>query len=701
LTSASTPVPRSTSVPTSPAVSHAHAHALTHALAPALALTLALAACGDRGPLPLQPTRDSSTAEEPDRLAALLAAEGELRAATDFASLPPFERSSGSNPHRVVAAGGDRVAGITRGSDSVILLDAAGETLATAPAPASPVDLARRGDTLWVVGERSGAIARYTIGDASLTATGEIPVDGALGLRAIAAGDDGALHVAGEVSGAITRIDPRSGAAAELTRCHGPTQLSRVGDALLINCLLDHELQIWEGDTRRQTIHHDGPMWRFAAIADGADLLIAIAGIEDRPLDRSVKGSFGFIDSFAFVYRVPPPSTINSDPLRLAAVNVGEHHLVTPKWIDIAADGAGVRVRASSYGGDRFIAMRWSDRAAAEWGAPAITGLGEIAPGTTDLAWLDGDRAIAANPLRDAWMRWDGNRWTAIAQPPADPRSVESRVGELLFFTKLMAPFGDTEGRKSRFTCEACHFEGYVDGRIHFTGRGDVSATSRSLRGLFNNRPHFSRALDKTTAGMIDNEFRVANKLSGTDYWFSLEPAQFPWLSHLELPAELDPVYLRRALMVFLRDFTNRPNPAVAGRSGYTDLERRGAELFRDRCERCHAARLVVDAPSTRIAFDDWARHIFSDAGAITWAASDYFRTGITPYVHELGARPPQLRRLYKKWPYFTNGSARSLRAVLERVRFKGETLVHEGLASGERFDAAELDALESFLTLL
>lgn len=660
---------------------------------------IALAAgCGERGPLPLSPTGEAPAAPQPDRLAELLALEDQLRGATDFAALPPFEQRSGSNPHRLIAAGDGRFAGVTRGSSTVVLLDRHGATVSTAPAPGATVDLVRAGDQLWVVGERSGAIARYRVGD-RLEPLEPWAIPGALALRAIAVDGAGTAYVADDATGAIWRRSA-SGSLTELTRCHGPTQLAVAAGRLLINCMLDHELQIWSlagSPTRLGAIRHDGPMWRFATATDGDEVLVAIAGIEDRPLDRSVKGSFGYIDSFVYVYRIDGAGAAS----RVAAINVGAHRLITPKWVDVSIDGDGVRVRAASYGGDRFIALHWSDRAAAKWGPPQIRGLGEIAPGTTDLAWLGDELAIAANPLLDSWMVWSDGAWTSVAQAPSDPRETESRVGELLFFTRLMAPFGDAEGRKSRFTCEACHFEGYVDGRTHHTGRGDVTATSRSLRGLFNNRPHFSRALDRTTAGMIDNEFRVANKLSGHDYWFSVASADFPWLSHLEVPAEMSPVYLRRSLMKFLRDFTNRPNPYVRGRDGYTDLERRGTALFRDRCERCHAARLIADDPSSAVPFADWEGLIFSDAGAITWGSSDYARTGVTPYVHELGARPSSLRRLYKKWPYFTNGSAKTLTELLERIRFEGETLVHQGLASGERFDASEIAALESFLRLL
>jgi hypothetical protein len=64
------------------------------------------------------------------------------------------------------------------------------------------------------------------------------------------------------------------------------------------------------------------------------------------------------------------------------------------------------------------------------------------------------------------------------------------------------------------------------------------------------------------------------------------------------------------------------------------------------------------------------------------------------------------LRRLYKKHPYFTNGSAKDLPSVLDRARFGDGAFWHEmldgqsnaettGLATGEK------QALLAFLDLL
>ena len=56
-----------------------------------------------------------------------------------------------------------------------------------------------------------------------------------------------------------------------------------------------------------------------------------------------------------------------------------------------------------------------------------------------------------------------------------------------------------------------------------------------------------------------------------------------------------------------------------------------------------------------------------SPEGALTWATDRRWKTGIVPYVHADGARVPALRRLYRKYPYFTNGTAAD--AVFPRHR--------------------------------
>jgi len=263
----------------------------------------------------------------------------------------------------------------------------------------------------------------------------------------------------------------------------------------------------------------------------------------------------------------------------------------------------------------------------------------------------------------------------ANAAGAAEPRP-QQRLGEALFFTTLMAPWNRADGATSRFTCETCHFEGGIDGRTHHTGRGDVRATTKPLRGLLSNRPYFSRALDPDMATMVNNEFRVAGASSGRDPWFDLRVADHPWLRAIGVTGDrLAAPALRAALIAFLAGFTPLPNPEAARAATFTARQRAGAVVFRDRCEGCHQARLLSDDPSTRVPFADWERLILDDSNPLLWGMAEYRKTGVVPYVHEQGARVPSLRRVSAKYPYFTNGSAKSLDEVIARARF--------GLAGG------------------
>jgi hypothetical protein len=116
----------------------------------------------------------------------------------------------------------------------------------------------------------------------------------------------------------------------------------------------------------------------------------------------------------------------------------------------------------------------------------------------------------------------------------------------------------------------------------------------------------------------------------------------------------------------------------VLGRSSFSDRERQGAALFRDRCEGCHEARLASDQPASRVPFERWESLVMAREGAIVWGKDVYVQSGVLPYVHEKGARVPSLRRLYKKRPYFTNGAADDLDDLLARARFLPSGFQHD-----------------------
>jgi hypothetical protein len=697
------------------------------------------------------PQGTSADAQADDRLAPLHEFEHARIAAADFRHLPTSDAITGADPIAVRALPGTSLlVGLLRGRDAIVVLDADLHEIQRLEAPASPTGITFDADGhVFVSGERSGQIQRYRVAlPAGLERSGSLELTDVRAIRDVAFGAEGALYVVEEHDGRLITLtlgaDDRAGRRPHAAAIRGDDPIAferseafvglgamrvlRVGDRVLVGCLLDHRVVVRRVDARGRPevegeiiLQHDGPIWSFDAKEIPGGLLVAAGGVEDHPLDRT-GGSFGYIDSFAFLYRL---GEHDEAPTRLQTINVSEHGVITPKVVRLEATPEGTTVMVTGYGGDHAVELGWG----ADPAAPARVVAWALPPGTTSAAVIRGagekssPRVVFADPLLDAWIaspRADGPGPPTIvpaAEPQerapggreAAPRSVESKVGEALFFTSLMAPHNRTDGPLSRFTCETCHFEGYVDGRTHHTGRGDVRATTKPLLGLFNNAPHFSRALDPDLTTVAHSEFRVAGALSGHDPWFSVEAGAVPWLDALGAGGRAwSAIELRQALMTFLMDFTHRPNPAVIQRAAaaWTATERAGAEVFRDHCESCHAARFRSNDPASRVPFESWERVVMAREGAIVWAEAEYRKTGIVPYVHAQGARVPSLRRLYKKRPYFTNGSARDLAAVLERARVSDRGFLHgpgepEGGDPGQPLDEVSRRSLLAFLDLL
>lgn len=593
----------------------------------------------------------------------------------------PWSEVSGPNPHAILAWG-EGFVGLLRGTSSLVHLDTKGHELSRIPVVDGAVSMSRHGDELHVVGEGSNEIVVVAFEHEEPVVTRRVTVDNARSLRAVVARpDDAGWYVADRHRGRILQVDATGRVDAEAS-CAGALDVQRHDAWLIANCMLEHRVQVFSASNFEAlaAVRHDGPVWAVAPRTVDDTLEIALGGVEDHPLDRS-DGSFGYIDSFVFRVRLED-GTLQ----RLDTVNVGAHGVVTPKALAWRDDGLWV----TGAGGDTLVRVDFTGDAQVEsWPAPA--GLGEF-------AW-QGEVLLAANALLDGWVRFDADRsWSLVSVDGPDTRSSEVRLGEALVFTTLMAPQASAQGRGSRFTCETCHFEGTVDGRVHFTGRGEVYATTKTLRGLVGNQPHFSRALDRSTTDMIHNEFRVANANTPQDPWFELEADAVPWLGALTETAHFEPAALRGAVLEFLAAFTPEPNPATFGRSAFTVQERLGATRFETLCESCHQARTVADDPETRLPRADWEKAVF-EGGRVLWASDDRYRTGVQPYVHEDGPRVPSLRRLWVKRPYLTQGSAPDIEAVLAATRPDVDA-VHGG-GEGTALTEDDQQALVAFLELL
>ena len=641
--------------------------------------------------------------------------ESAERRSTDFAHLPPANLTHGADPFTLQRLDAQHSVGVLRGASALVVLDARLQELQRIPLESSAVAVTvdAAGDC-WAAGERSPVVSRFHFDGRTLKRVAELSLPGILGIRALAVGPSGGLSVLDVRDGRLLTIDPRRSSAPILDSRfvgHGPIALQRMGSFLIVDVLLDHALIVYRLNPlgvpveERARIHHDGPIWGFdARLLDDQALLLLATGVEDHPLDRS-DGSFGYIDSFAYAYLLPRRGA----PRELWRTNVSALGVVTPKAPLLTITGDGAEAFVAGYGSDRACRLRFGAQAE----LPPEAHCEPFYPGTSAVIRLDSGALGFADPLLDAWL-WVpkagaiGNSKGELRSVEAEqaPRaSLEERLGEALFFTTLMAPANSSDGSHSRFSCETCHFEGYVDGRVHYTGRGDVHVSTKPLRGLFNNRPHFSRALDADLATVSHHEFRVAGKGNGKDPWFELRTEEFPWLEALGVRERtLGPEALRRALIAFLMRFTHTTNPAVVGRDQFDARERSGAELFRDRCARCHAPRLESDVAESAASFESWQRAIFSREGPLVWASATYHMTGVTPYVAEGGTRVPSLRRAYAKWPYFTNGSADTLLAVVERARFDDARFFHDNAPPDpllRAFDTEQALALARFLELL
>ena len=592
---------------------------------------------------------------------------------------PAWSSVSGPDP-TAVRPWRDGYLGLLR-SGALVHLDASGHERARLGVVSGATGWARVGDRLAVVGEGAGIIELVDLSGEAPVLERWLPVQGMKSLRAIAAdpGTKGGWFVADRHRGRIVAVGP-DGQPGAAQSCAGAIDVQVHDRWVVADCLLEHRVRVFDLKLRPiAAVQHDGPIWSVAARTAAGTLELALGGVEDHPLERE-DGAFGYIDSFVFHLRLEGEAL-----RRVAAINVSEAGVVTPKhlaWHDET-------LWVSGAGGEAFASVDLGSRTVTPQAVPA----GLTAFARTDGAWL------AADPLLDHWVHIAADGATTLVPIAGeDTRTEAVRLGEALVFTTLMAPQAASQGRASRFTCETCHFEGTVDGRVHHTGRGQVHATTKTLRGLVGNRPHFSRALDRTTVGMIHNEFRVANARTPQDPWFTLETADHPWLSTLTRSAQVSPAELRGAVLEFLVAFTPEDNPATFARHAFSELERRGAEVFSTACEGCHQARTVADDPISRVEPASWEAEVF-DGGTLLWASEERYKTGVEPYVHDDGARVPSLRRLWVKRPYLTQGGAPQLADVLSGVRLQTDA-VH-GAGEGEPLSTSDREALLAFLDLL
>jgi hypothetical protein len=668
------------------------------------------AALREGPPAPASQPAPAPTSAPIDPFAHLYDVEEALRRTIAAGQRPPGP--GGADPEGIAVLDDGRALVALRATGELLLLDKEARERGRVPSAAGALDVATLGRQVFVVGDADRHLVRHTLeGDAlggAVALLDDLAAPSAV--TVVTVEDQACVVVADDPRGALVVV-PAEGRAAS-GRVHVGPRLIGVdafGDLVVARSLVDHTAVVFRADARCALtelgrITRDGPIAAASAFttADG-DVHVVVAGVEDRPLDRS-DGFFGDLDTVVARYRLD-----GRRGGRVWSTNVGALGLVNVKALVLEGPArAPATVLALSAGSDAAARLAVAD------GTPgAPTRLSPTSAAAAKGAWLW--RTSSLTDTVTLHRRSDLDAPPARTATPAGGPAREPLValGEALAFTSLMSQQPKAEGQHSVVSCESCHHRLSVDGRTHFTGRrqgGDrVVATTRTLFGLLQARPHFSRALDKTSTKMVDNEFGVMAAGTEAAARFTLFVADHPWLAQLGLPADdaLDPAQQREALMRFLASARPPPSPAARDRRGaaaaFTPLEAKGADAFATRCSRCHAPRVLLDDETTATGRSRWAAHLLGDAPSLVWARDGYEKTGVTPYVHDEGARPSPLFALWLKRPLLTTGEAKTLEQLLGSVRDRPEGFLHRPPTDDDgsgKLPVDEREALAAFLRL-
>ena len=256
-------------------------------------------------------------------------------------------------------------------------------------------------------------------------------------------------------------------------------------------------------------------------------------------------------------------------------------------------------------------------------------------------------------------------------EPPliAELRTVghEDLDGETLRGLRLFYDAADERMSADGYlSCASCHLDGGEDGAVwDFTDRGEGLRNTIALNGregLRHGNVHWSANFDEIQD--FENDMRAAfggrGFLSDADYARTAEPLG---AAKAGLDSDLDAL---ARYVSSLKDFGRSPHRDAAGRLSAAALE--GRLLFaRSGCRTCHSG---AD-------FTDGRRH---DVG--TAAAGDSIAPG--------GVDTPTLLDVWRTAPYFHDGSAATLEAVLA-----------SGHGGGDVLEAAERAALAAYLRSL
>jgi YVTN family beta-propeller protein len=240
-----------------------------------------------------------------------------------------------------------------------------------------------------------------------------------------------------------------------------------------------------------------------------------------------------------------------------------------------------------------------------------------------------------------------------IERLPDDPMPAELRLGQRLFYTANSSLYPIS--RNFWVSCSSCHLEGGTDAVTwkFVTGPRD---TPSNAGGPINTGFLFRQAL-RNSVVQYDKTINVEQ--GGT--FHRDDPTQKPLLDALA------------AFVNYAIPFPQNPNLGAA----LTDAQTRGRQLFGDRCGNCHSGGYFTDSGSGNPTLDLSGPIVLHDVGTCVTGGPFPDQPAPDDVVGNLHTAcdfdVPTLRGIFATAPYFHDGSAASLRDVVDRLPFSAD----------------------------
>ncbi|MCU1283344.1 MAG: Surface antigen [bacterium] len=253
----------------------------------------------------------------------------------------------------------------------------------------------------------------------------------------------------------------------------------------------------------------------------------------------------------------------------------------------------------------------------------------------------------AADALAPA--RIDG---APIATVAADPMPANLRLGQRLFYTANSADFPIT--RNFWVACSSCHLEGTTD-----------AVTWRFFVG--------PRDTPSNAGGPINTGFllRQALRNSIQDYDTTIQIEQ-GGSYHRGEPSHAADLQALADFVNLAIPFPQNPNRAPDGT--LTAAQTHGKDLFLQYCRSCHAGEYLTDSGTDNPTLDLDGKILLHDIGTCVSGGDFPDQPAPDEVVGKMHSAcdfdTPTLRGIFATAPYFHDGSAATLRDVVDRLPF-------------------------------